>query len=262
MRIWILSDLHMEQSDWDLPDPRPDYDVLVAAGDIHFATDGVCWLAERAAGKPVIYVPGNHEWYSYSRTFTVEEEQAEALCLAEAVGVHLLIDDEVTIDGVRFLGSSLWTDYELDGDAEAAMTLAACSMNDHRLIFPRRVGVPLEPREAREWHRRSRAWLEDRLGQPSADAARTVVVTHHLPHPRSIHQVYAGNALNPAFCSDLSKLVEAGGADFWIHGHVHTSCDYQAGGTRVVCNPKGYGPTRRGGAIENMAFDPGKTVRI
>ncbi len=45
MRLWILSDLHIEQSDWDLPDPRPDYDVLVAAGDIHFATDGVRWLA-------------------------------------------------------------------------------------------------------------------------------------------------------------------------------------------------------------------------
>jgi hypothetical protein len=75
-----------------------------------------------------------------SRTFTVEEEQAEVLRLAEALGVHLLIDAKVTIGGVRFLGSSLWTDHDLPGDAEAAMTLAARSMNDHRLILPRQAG--------------------------------------------------------------------------------------------------------------------------
>lgn len=62
MKLWILSDLHIEQSLWDLPHPRPEYDVLIAAGDIHFAVDAVRWLAERAAEKPVIYVPGNHEW--------------------------------------------------------------------------------------------------------------------------------------------------------------------------------------------------------
>lgn len=92
MRIWILSDLHLEQSSWDLPDPRPDYDVLVAAGDIHFATDAVRWLADRAGGKPVIYVTGNHEWYSYSRPFNVADEQAEALRLAKIAGVNLLAE--------------------------------------------------------------------------------------------------------------------------------------------------------------------------
>ena len=53
MRIWILSDLHIEQSKWDIPVPAPDYDVLIAAGDIHTPlSDGVRWLAERADGRP------------------------------------------------------------------------------------------------------------------------------------------------------------------------------------------------------------------
>lgn len=63
MKLWILSDLHIEQSLWDLPAAWPGHDVLVAAGDIHFAVGGVRWLAERSFGKPVIYVPGDHEWY-------------------------------------------------------------------------------------------------------------------------------------------------------------------------------------------------------
>jgi Icc-related predicted phosphoesterase len=89
-----------------------------------------------------------------------------------------------------------------------------------------------------------------------------VVVTHHLPHPGSIHPRFADDALTPAFCSDLSELVESSGAVLWVHGHTHESCDYVAGETRVVCNPKGYGPIRHGGRYENMNFDPGLVVEI
>jgi Icc-related predicted phosphoesterase len=89
-----------------------------------------------------------------------------------------------------------------------------------------------------------------------------VVVTHHLPHPGSIHPRFADDALTPAFCSDLSELVESSGAVLWVHGHTHESCDYVAGGTRVVCNPKGYGPIRQGGRYENMNFDPGLAIEI
>jgi 3',5'-cyclic AMP phosphodiesterase CpdA len=75
MRIWILSDLHIEQSKWDIPVPAPDYDVLIAAGDNHTPLSaGLHWLAERADGRPVIYVPGNHEYYAYQQRFTITDE--------------------------------------------------------------------------------------------------------------------------------------------------------------------------------------------
>src|SRR5690606_23128929 len=101
MRIWILSDLHIEQCRWDLPDPAPDFDLLIAAGDIHDPlSEGVRWLAERANGRPVIYVPGNHEWYTHRQRFTMDEETARASALAIELGIHLLQDAEVEIDGV------------------------------------------------------------------------------------------------------------------------------------------------------------------
>lgn len=260
MKLWIFSDVHIEQSLWDLPDPRPDYDVMIAAGDIHFATDGVRWLAERAGGKPVIYVAGNHEWYAYKRKFTIEEELPEARRLAQSLGIHFLWDDEVTVDGVRFLGTPLWTDFDLHGNAQASMVCAKSRMNDHHLIYPHNDLAPLEPIESRQWHLRARRWLEKELAEVSK--LPTVVVTHHMPHPRSVAKQFASDPLTPAFCSDLSTLVENSPAALWIHGHTHTSCDYRAGATRVVCNPKGYGPRSRLGAVENDHFDPRLVIEI
>jgi predicted phosphodiesterase len=262
VKLWIFSDLHIEQSEWDLPEPQPDCDVIVAAGDIHFASDAVWWLNERSQGRPVVYVPGNHEWYSYSRPFSVETERAAAEREAKETNVNILLDEQIVIDRVRFLGSSLWTDYALYGDVGTAMSRAKSSLNDHRLIVPQDGAAALTPEDALAWHRASRAFLERKLPERSPDFDRTVVVTHHLPHPRSVHPRYGDDPLNAAFASDLSELVEHGGADLWIHGHTHSSCDYVAGGTRVVCNPKGYGPRGPGRIIENGAFDEALLIEV
>jgi 3',5'-cyclic AMP phosphodiesterase CpdA len=79
MHLWILSDLHIGSCRPELPDPGPGYDVLIAAGDIFTpASSGVDWLSRRARGKPVIYVPGNHEWYSPNHLNNVEAETERA----------------------------------------------------------------------------------------------------------------------------------------------------------------------------------------
>ncbi|WP_019831088.1 metallophosphoesterase [Sphingomonas sp. PR090111-T3T-6A] len=261
MRLWILSDLHIEQSDWDLPQPLPDFDVLIAAGDIHDpASEGIRWLAERV-DKPVVYVPGNHEWYSIEDRFELPDEAERARELASSAGIHFLIDEAVVIDGVRFLGATLWTNYDLYGTRAQSMKVAAMKMNDHRYIFPDSASEALQPEQALEWHQNSARWLTEQL-RPESFLGPTVVVTHHMPHVRSIAPQYDGDSLNPAFCSDLAWLIEPSNATLWVHGHTHSSCDYRAGGTRIVCNPKGYGPTRSGGRYENSAFDPLKMVVI
>lgn len=261
MRLWIFSDLHVEFSrHWDLPAPD-DFDVIIAAGDIDSpATSGVRWLAKLADGRPVIYVLGNHEWYSVRGEFNAADERRRAADLAAELGVQWLADDEVVIDGVRFLGSTLWTDYDLYGDGDGAMRVAERGLNDHRCIFPDATMVPLTAAHARAWHIQLRQWLTEKLATPST--MTTVVVTHHLPHPGSIDPRYAGSPLSPAFCSDLSALIEKSGPALWVHGHTHASCDYRAGSTRVVCNPRGYGPTAASEQIENVKFNPALVVTI
>jgi Icc-related predicted phosphoesterase len=260
-RLWIFSDLHAEQSLWTLPPVPIDIDVIVAAGDISSpATRSVERLADIADGHPVVFVPGNHEWYATRHHFGVDRETVRAREAARDLGVHLLMDEEAKVAGVRFLGATLWTDFAIHGTPIASMELASRGLNDFRYIHPVEGGGRLGPGDTVDWHRASRAWLTERLA--AASDLPTVVVTHHLPHPQSIARMYRGDALTPAFCSDLSELVEGGGAELWVHGHTHASCDYAAGTTRVVCNPKGYGPVTTGGRIENAQFDPMLIVEI
>jgi len=262
MRLWILSDLHIEGCVWDMPSPAPDYDVWIAAGDIHDpASKGVEWLAARSNGKPVIYVPGNHEWYAHNHPFTVESETKAARARAAELGVYFLMDEAVVIDGVRFLCSTLWTDWDLNGNEAAAMGYASMAMNDHIVIYPEEVDRSLSSRRSQSWHLASRYWLEEELPK-TGDWDRSVIVTHHLPHLNSVSERFKSSPLNPAFASDLSQLVESSGAALWVHGHTHDSFDYLVGSTRIVCNPKGYGPKGVGAPIENRAFDPMFVVEV
>ena len=185
-------------------------------------------------------------------TRRLERSRNEAINL----GIDLLECDQVVIDGVRFLGTTLWTDFEIDepspGIPSFAMWYANQNMADFRLIRYR--GGLLHCEATREFHRESRRWLSARLDE-SFDG-KTLVVTHHLPRRRSIHRMFDRHPLNPAFASHLPELVRSP-VDLWTHGHTHCSCDYVTDGTRVLCNPRGYGP-----ANFNRQFDPQLIAQI
>lgn len=122
---------------------------------------------------------------------------------------------------------------------------------DHRRILLTASGA-FRARQALDDHLRSRAWLAREL---SIDhTTPTVVLTHHAPHPNSIHARFAGSPVNGAFVSDLTDLVER--ADLWLHGHAHDSFDYRAGRCRVVCNPRGDARHRNEvGSIDELVFE-------
>src|SRR3979490_2281137 len=134
MLLWILSDLHLELTQgWDLPSEadRPDFDVLVIAGDlIPRAERGVKWLAERVADRPVIFVAGNHEAYSADVDRTVEKAKEAAA----GTSIYVIQNETVRIGDVTFVGATLWTDFELMGDRLLAMRVANERMNDFRRI--------------------------------------------------------------------------------------------------------------------------------
>jgi Icc-related predicted phosphoesterase len=250
MNIQIASDLHLEFLESRFPgyriiDPASDADVLVLAGDIHHAERAIDVFNDWPV--PVVYVHGNHELYHQQYDDAVEKLRAAA----RGGNVRFLECDEAVLNGVRFLGCCLWTDYRLYPDSEAAaMREAEQKLADHRAIH---VGERLfTAQDAQGRHIRARAWLETKLAEDFD--GKTVVVTHHAPHPLSIHPRYAGSPLNAAFASDLMPLVEH--ADLWIHGHVHDSFDYAADGTRVIANPRGYARTRpEAHAVEQLEWE-------
>lgn len=245
MNIWLMSDLHTEFEPFSLamPDPRPD--VLVLAGDISTPVSAAVAWAKRHASVPVVLISGNHEFYGVD----MDAERRLGAQLAREAGVHLLDEDAVILDGVRFLGCTLWTDYGLDGDPTLAMRHAEFGLMDHQMI--RQGSHRFTPHGALALHRRSLAWLQGMLAERFDGP--TVVVTHHAPTPRSISLRFTGSPLNTAFASDLTDLIARHQPDLWIHGHVHSNCDYRIGRTRVVCNPRCYASGER---AENPCFDP------
>lgn len=164
-------------------------------------------------------VPGNHEYY---RTCPVDAEALLGACAQQIPNLHVLNPGIALIGGTRFIGTTLWFPDTPDA------VLHRRSLNDFRMI---KRFVPW----VHDTHAAHLAFLRCHV-QPG-----DVVITHHLPHPRSIAPEYVGSALNCFFVAgDAAELVERSGSQLWIHGHTHVPCDYVIGGTRVVCNPRGY----------------------
>lgn len=280
MLLWILSDLHVELTrGWDLPagDARPQFDILVVAGDlIPRAERGVKWLRERVSDRPVIYVAGNHEAYGCDIDRTVEKAKAASA----GTNIHVLQHNSIRIGHVTFAGATLWTDFDLFGDQHRAMMVAAERMNDFRKIRINRYLDRFRPGHALARHLEARAFLEVEMRKPRGGPL--VVVTHHAPIPSRARRLdpYDPGALlsdeevlTAAYRSALGSLMwpepvtnsrpELRPADLWIYGHTHESEDTVIGATRVVSNAKGYGPwPPQKRAWDNPRFDPKFTIEI
>lgn len=253
MRIRILSDLHLELSPWQ--PPKVDADLTVLAGDIDSHTRALDWILENIEG-PVVYVPGNHEFYGAE----LHGIRAELKRKAPA-NVHVLDNGGIELDGVRILGATLWTDYALYGagaEMAFAMREAKHCLLDHECIrcAPH---ATFTPSQALRLHRESVAWLAGQLAKPHI--GKTVVVTHHLPSMASVAERFKAQPLSAAFASNLDHQV--GKADLWIHGHTHDNFDYRLGKCRVVCNPRGYVRERyERTEVENKRFMPELVIEL
>ena len=249
MRLHVLSDLHLGVR--DMPPPEVAADVTILAGDIRRpASAAMAWAA--TLGRPVLYVPGNHEFYGGS----IPEVRRTLAHSAREHGIQLLDQDTRVIGGVRFAGATLWTDFALFGveRKDLAMAASAKLMRDFKVIH-NADGNVFTPADSCALFAEQHAWLASVLKIPFDGP--TVVITHHAPTPRSVHPRFAQSLVSAAFASDCTALM--GQAVLWIHGHTHDSFDYTVDGTRVLCNPRGYCPQ---GVVENPDFNPSLCVDV
>jgi predicted phosphodiesterase len=198
--------------------------------------------------KPVLYVTGNHEYYT--RT-PMDKENARFRAWLDGHHPHvkLLMDEGAAIDGVNFFGGTMWTDF--NGRDPRAMNTACREMNDYDLIR-NSDGSRFRPEDSIALHEQFAAkllgWFAKHMTGPR------VVVTHNAPviNPRT---KYRNSPLWPAFNSlDMVKIIEEQLPALWVYGHTHECDDQEIGVTRMISNQLGY-PDGAGG-FECRDFDP------
>ncbi|SEN59385.1 metallophosphoesterase [Nitrosomonas marina] len=256
MKIISYSDLHLEfKSGWKMPE-NIDADLMILAGDIITFQDYFP-LTEFLTGweKPVLYIAGNHEYYT--RTPKDREEDAFKKWLStNHPNVTFLRDESISIDGIHFFGGTMWTDF--DGGNEQAMRIAEYQVNDFKLIknpdsspFKPADTLPLHGRYVKELLK----WLETDLTGPR------VVISHHAP-VMNPHTKFTGSPLTPAFTSlDMLEIIKKYQPALWIYGHTHECDDQMIGNTRIISNQLGY-PSFFGG-FDCAGFDEkGKLINI
>lgn len=253
VQLNILSDLHLSRGGMPIPDTAAD--IVILAGDIARPQDAIDWA--KGFKQPVLYVPGNHEFYGNSLSATLQQLRA----LTVGTAIHILDNNEITLHGIRFLGSTLWGDFNLYGTGAARTTAI---MQAKKLIYDfsriqsdANPGTAFSPLEFETLFARNRQWLKQKLDE--AVNGPTVVITHHAPSQASIHPRFEGSPINACFVSNSDDLLDANKVALWIHGHTHDGFDYEVNGTRVVCNPRGY---MKDGVPENPVFNPNFTVSI
>ena len=264
MKIQLLSDLHLEVHPQFVPEPAPDADLLVLAGDIgsyqndsqvtgdNFGLERFSPLPQWGSWPtPVVFVPGNHEYDM--QDFDAAHDRLRRTC--DRLGLLWLERETLVLDRVRFVGTTLWSDFDALADHEQCTDLTR-RLRLRQKAFraanfylaktgTTRAGTPWLAEPMREQALACMAWLEDALARPFDGA--TVAITHFAPSLRSADPRYGLAPGTAGFCNALDHLLPR--ATLWLHGHLHAPSDYtvqgqQADGTpwqcRVVANPLGY----------------------
>jgi predicted MPP superfamily phosphohydrolase len=273
MKISVMSDLHLEFAPMDLPGG----DVLLLAGDIAVAnklrkdrTDNQALKAQKVASdffyteckkySKVYYIMGNHEYYGGY----INDSSSIMRDFLEGTNVNVLENTIVELGDWSLFGATLWTNY--NNNDPMSKQVAQRGLNDH--VYIKKIYGPpsyhvmnFTPDDAYNSHEKTMKVLELALTHKP-----TIVMTHHAPTYKSIHEKYGSDPLNDAYASNLSEFIlDHPNIRYWFHGHVHSSFDYMVGDCRVIANPRGYArqyTSTHVGKPENEQFDVNFTLEI
>ena len=273
MRIQLFSDLHLERYPAFQPVIAAGTEVVILAGDIGSYQAGsrlesADFGLERFApsgDRSVLFVPGNHEFDGLE----FDETYARLRAICERLGIVWLDREVVTLGHVRFIGTTLWADFDAlalrERELSKQMQQRSKAFRAANYYLSKnttlKAGVPVLAEEMREMSLECQAWLRSALELPFDGP--TVAVTHFAPSLRSADPRYGITPGTAGFCNAMDHLLPL--ADVWVHGHLHCHNDYVATGIdegrpwscRVVANPLGY--LSKG---EQEAFRPDLVIEL
>ena len=155
-------------------------------------------------------------------------------------------NESIIIDNIKFIGSTLWSNFELKGliEKKESMKWAKQNIADFTYIFkPNENGDGkyhcFTSEEMVKENEKSQQFIDYELKRNPFDGEK-IVVTHFAPHPKSIHPNFSRGDTS-YWVNNLEHLM--GFSQYWVHGHTHSSFDYEVKGTKVICNPRGFSKT-------------------
>lgn len=262
MIIRYVSDTHLDFSPLSLPISPADKDtILVVAGDIgNFSSSAITTKQHLETWsnqfKTVLFVCGNHDYYGSSLAIT--ESAIEKWINDQNISNLIFLNRKThVIDGICFIGTTLWTDY--NNNDSHAKSIARASMADYHYIHNSTLSGDITPDELLKIHQQDKFFIFEEHKKAFEQGLKSIVISHHLPSFKSVHPFYASSMLNSAFASNMDNDIEHSDIDVWIHGHTHYCFDYILGNTKIKCNPRGYVFSNR---IENADFDPLESFTI
>lgn len=248
----LLSDLHIEFSQYTLTQPTSHCDALILAGDI-----GNPWSLEykeflhhaSSQYQYVFLIKGNHECYKHSLEDVTQ--QMKKVCNGTN---NIIFLDNATFDientDIRIVGSTLWSEIEDDQRSDVQ-----CYIADYRHIQ----GWSIEQNNFH--HEISLSFLKKEMLQANIDGKRLVVVTHHAPTlTKTGRPEHDGSPISSAFASDLEKTLIQPPVVAWAFGHTHHSTTLDVNGVKLVSNQRGYQISGR--MPERTGFNPGFTFNV
>ncbi|MEG0869771.1 MAG: metallophosphoesterase, partial [Hafnia sp.] len=194
MRVGCQSDHHLDYGHACLGDAYlealkvPEVDVLIVAGDLaaDHALVRKALVRFREYVENVIYVPGNHEHDDKD----IQESRVALVSAADIPGVHLLDDGFVDINGVRFIGSTLWTDC---GDAHKQALIGEFIFK----YWPIKNGERyFSPADSTRLHHQMLDYLQFQLAEARRHDLIPVVITHQAPSKRSVSSRFLSSQVN------------------------------------------------------------------
>lgn len=238
MAIHLLSDLHTEfwrctkeQLYAKLEQLVEPVDILVLAGDISTGRGNTLVVLKYFADKYkyVVYVPGNHEYYSGLgiHDYNNYQEFGEKL----PSNVHFLNPGAVYLDKMLFIGGTLWTNFR---GREASKLVAKKYIQDFRRMSNCTPDTMVE-----EYNKQLKY-----IKQAYTGDVKTYIVTHFMPAKELVHPKWmidpTSTVLNDYFANDLGAWIAELRDTTWLFGHTHDRVDQTIGSTRCLSNPLGY----------------------
>ncbi len=231
--IYCISDIHAEFYDdnmnilYDKLKQLPHAMYLVLAGDIcdplryeQRYINILNYLKDKY--RYIILVAGNHEYYGCNKQRELVIPELQKIC--DKTGVVLLNRTNIVVNGVRFIGATLWSLID-----KSAFDM----LNDSRYVFNNII-------EYSEAFIDDYRFIRDELLKVLDTDEPVVVVTHHLPTKKLVHPRYKDHPANTGFCSNVLDLVMMNKVKYWFCGHTHEHMETKYGDTKLLVNPMGY----------------------